>query len=201
MQQFKLLLTREIKTFWDHPLVPVSPHCWKWSIQPTLFQTSVVMTTVTQFWLCNLSCSHFWMQHQTGITWAEAAHWPILSSSLISSIYSSTSLSSSAQWRGLLRVAVRPEQTHHTRFHLPRPTLTHKLPANRPPPIALLLFSLLPPLPVILSTTLSGSSFLPSLSPSFSTCSLHYSSLSTSLFTCAFAFLPLSVLCSCNFPL
>lgn len=50
-------------------------------------------------------------------------------------IYPSSSLYPGAQWRGLLRAAAKPEQTHHTRFHLPRPTVTRKLPANRPPPI------------------------------------------------------------------
>lgn len=43
----------------------------------------------------------------------------------------------SQQWKDLLRAALIPEQIHHPRFHLTRPTLTYKLPANRPPPISL----------------------------------------------------------------
>lgn len=70
-----------------------------------------------------LCCFYFWMQHESGFSCA------------VSSIYSSSSLYPSAQWRGLPRAAAKPEQTHHTRFHLPRPTVVRKLPANRPPPI------------------------------------------------------------------
>lgn len=132
-----------MKTSWNHLMVPVSLHWANLGNSPRCFKFPVVMTTLTQFWLCTLNCFYFWKLHESGFTWVDNSALltdPFLllvsNLSLFSSIYSSTSLFPSAQWRGLLRAAAKPEQTRHTRFHLPRPTLMHKLPANRPPPIS-----------------------------------------------------------------
>lgn len=80
-------------------------------------------------------------------------------------------------------MAVKPEQTHHTRFHLPRPTLTHKLPAqtstHRSPSLFIPLATF--PCHLVYHSIAKLISPFPFLVPSFPTCSIHFSSLATSL--------------------
>lgn len=120
----------KIKTFCFHPEAPASPHSFSALEVVHSLTFPVIMTTVLQFWLClSLPCFYFWTQHESGRSWV----------TVFTPIYSSTSLIplSCARWRGLQRAAAKPEKTLHARFHLRRPTLTHQLPANRPPPIPL----------------------------------------------------------------
>lgn len=76
-------------------------------------------------------CTHFCAEHESDFTWGDALTPLVHFSNLSLFSFLHLFLFPSSQWRGLRRA----EQTRHTRFHLLRPTLTHKLPANRPPPI------------------------------------------------------------------